>query len=49
MYERQAQNTIAFWLRFVEPLAMLLVGLLVAFVVLSVVLPLSEISAGKVR
>ncbi|MFN3947107.1 MAG: type II secretion system F family protein, partial [Aquificaceae bacterium] len=25
MYERQAQNTIAFWLRFVEPLAMLLV------------------------
>ncbi len=49
MYERQAQNTIAFWLRFVEPLAMLLVGLLVAFVVLSVILPLSEISAGKVK
>ncbi|MFN7065809.1 MAG: type II secretion system F family protein [Aquificaceae bacterium] len=49
MYERQVQNTIAFWLRFVEPIAMLLVGLLVAFIVLSVVLPLSEISAGKVR
>ncbi|MDM7266415.1 MAG: type II secretion system F family protein [Aquificaceae bacterium] len=46
MYERQAERIIAFWLRFAEPIAMLLVGLLVALIVLSVVLPLSEISTG---
>lgn len=46
LYERQADRSIAFWLRFAEPVAMLVVGALVAVVVLSVVLPLSEISAG---
>lgn len=49
MYERQAEKTISFWLRFVEPIAMLFVALLVALVVLSVVLPLSEISTIRVR
>ncbi|MDW8434492.1 MAG: type II secretion system F family protein [Aquificaceae bacterium] len=46
MYERQAERVVGFWLRFAEPIAMLLVAFLVAVVVLSVVLPLSEISAG---
>ncbi|MEJ5339285.1 MAG: type II secretion system F family protein [Aquificaceae bacterium] len=49
LYERQAERTISFWLRFAEPIAMLVVGALVAVVVLSVVLPLSEISAGVRR
>ncbi len=49
LYERQAERVISFWLRFAEPLAMLVVGALVAVVVLSVVLPLSEISAGVRR
>ncbi len=49
MYERQAERIIAFWLRFAEPIAMLFVGLLVALIVLSVVLPLSEISTGVKR
>ncbi len=49
LYERQADRVISFWLRFAEPLAMLVVGALVAVVVLSVVLPLSEISAGVRR
>ncbi|MCS6957057.1 MAG: type II secretion system F family protein [Aquificaceae bacterium] len=49
LYEHQAERIVSFWLRFVEPIAMLLVGALVAVVVLSVVLPLSEISAGVRR
>ncbi len=49
LYERQADRVISFWLRFAEPMAMLVVGALVAVVVLSVVLPLSEISAGVRR
>ncbi len=49
LYERQGDRVISFWLRFAEPLAMLVVGALVAVVVLSVVLPLSEISAGVRR
>lgn len=49
LYERQAERVISFWLRFAEPLAMLLVGALVAIVVLSVVLPLSEVSTGVRR
>ncbi|MCS7196105.1 MAG: type II secretion system F family protein [Aquificaceae bacterium] len=49
LYERQAERAVAFWLRFAEPIAMLVVGALVAVVVLSVVLPLSEISTGVKR
>ncbi|MCX8059628.1 MAG: type II secretion system F family protein [Aquificaceae bacterium] len=49
MYERQAERAVGFWLRFAEPVAMLVVGALVALVVLSVVLPLSEISTGVGR
>ncbi len=48
-YMAQAERVISFWLRFAEPLAMLVVGAVVALVVLSVVLPLSEISAGVRR
>jgi type II secretory pathway component PulF len=37
------------WMRLAEPVAMLIIGILVAFVVLSVVLPLTEISSGVKR
>jgi len=37
------------WMRLAEPIAMLIIGILVAFVVLSVVLPLTEISSGVKR
>ncbi|MEN3034239.1 MAG: type II secretion system F family protein [Aquificaceae bacterium] len=45
-YEAQARRAIELWLRFVEPVAMIVVGAIVALVVLSVVLPLSEVSGG---
>jgi type IV pilus assembly protein PilC len=37
------------WIRLAEPIAMLIIGILVAFVVLSVVLPITEISSGVKR
>ncbi|MFN4012576.1 MAG: type II secretion system F family protein [Aquificaceae bacterium] len=49
IYERQAERIVAFWLRFAEPITMLVVGLLVALIVLSVILPLSDISTGMKR
>jgi type IV pilus assembly protein PilC len=49
LYESRAERVIGFWIRFAEPIAMLVVGSVVALVVLSVVLPLSEISAGVRR
>jgi len=49
LYQRQVEKKIGFWLRFAEPIAMLVVGGLVALIVLSVVLPLTEISTGVKR
>ncbi len=46
VYEKQAMRVISFWVRFAEPLAILFIGLIVAFVVFSVVLPITEISSG---
>ena len=46
LYEKQAERTINFWLRMVEPAAILLIGLIVGIIVVSVILPLTEITAG---
>ena len=46
LYEKQAERTINFWLRIVEPAAILLIGLIVGIIVVSVILPLTEITAG---
>lgn len=46
LFDRQAMRLINFWLRFIEPLAILIIGLVVAFIVISVILPLTEISSG---
>lgn len=49
LYDHQAMRKINFWTRLAEPIAMLTIGILVAFVVLSVVLPITEISSGVKR
>jgi type IV pilus assembly protein PilC len=49
LYDQQAMRKINLWTRLAEPIAMLIIGILVAFVVLSVVLPLTEISSGVKR
>lgn len=49
IYDRQAMRIVNLWLRLIEPLAILIIGLIVAFIVLSVILPLSEISTGIKR
>jgi type II secretory pathway component PulF len=49
LYDQQAMRKINLWTRLAEPIAMLIIGILVAFVVLSVVLPLTEISSGVER
>lgn len=49
IYDRQAMGIVNLWLRLIEPLAILIIGLIVAFIVLSVILPLSEISTGIKR
>ncbi|WP_340690554.1 type II secretion system F family protein [Hydrogenobacter thermophilus] len=46
LYDREAMRTISFWIRFAEPLSMLIIGIIVAFVVFSVILPITELSAG---
>jgi len=49
LYDQQAMRKINLWMRLAEPIAMLIIGILVAFVILSVVLPLTEISSGVKR
>ncbi len=49
LYDRQAMRIISFWIRFAEPLSMLIIGFVVAFVVLSVILPITELSTGIKR
>ena len=48
-YDRQAMRVISFWIRFAEPISMLVIGVLVAFIVFSVILPITELSAGIKR
>ncbi len=45
-FEKETFRTIDFWVRMVEPLAILLIAVVVGIVVISVMLPLSEISSG---
>lgn len=48
-YDRQAMRVISFWIRFAEPISMLIIGVLVAFIVLSVILPITELSTSIKR
>ena len=49
IYRREAIRLINFWIRMVEPLSILLIGLIVGIIVVSVLLPLSEITSGVRR
>ncbi len=49
IYRREAIRLINFWIRMVEPLSILLIGVVVGVIVLSVLLPLSEITSGVRR
>ncbi|NPB07659.1 MAG: type II secretion system F family protein [Aquificae bacterium] len=49
LYEKYAERSINFWLRMVEPLSILVIGLIVGIIVLSVLLPLMEITTGLGR
>lgn len=46
LYEKQAERSINFWLKMVEPAAILLIGIVVGIIVVSVILPLTEITAS---
>lgn len=46
IFDRHAMRLINFWLRIIEPIVILIIGLIVAFIVISVILPLTEISSG---
>ncbi len=49
VYRNEAVRVINLWVRMVEPVSILVIGLLVGLIVLSVILPLTEISSGMVR
>ncbi|RUM28684.1 MAG: type II secretion system F family protein, partial [Aquifex sp.] len=46
IYEKYSERVINFWLRIVEPLAILIIGITVGIIAVSVILPLTEITAG---
>ena len=46
VYEKQTERLINFWLRIVEPVAILVIGVTVGIIAFSVILPLTEISMG---
>ncbi len=46
VYRKEAIKQINFWVRMIEPLSMLIIGSVVAIIVISVILPITEISAG---
>jgi type IV pilus assembly protein PilC len=46
IYRRESLRKINLWVRLVEPLSILIIGIVVGVIVLSVLLPLTEITAG---
>ncbi len=49
LYRREALKVISFWIRLVEPLSILIIGVIVGIIVISVILPLTEITSGLGR
>ncbi len=49
LYRREALKAIDFWIRMVEPLSLLIIGVIVGIIVVSIILPLTEITAGVGR
>ncbi len=46
IYKREALKAINTWIKLIEPLSILLIGIVVGIIVLSVLLPLTEITSG---
>ncbi len=44
LYRKEAPRMINLWVRFVEPLSILVIGAIVGIIVVSVLLPLTEIT-----
>lgn len=49
IYRREALRKIDLWVRMIEPLSILLIGVVVGIIVISVLLPLTEITSGLGR
>ncbi|NPA41040.1 MAG: type II secretion system F family protein [Aquificae bacterium] len=46
LYQREALKTINLWVRMIEPISILVIGAIVGIIVVSVLLPLTEITSG---
>ena len=46
IYRKEAVRLINFWIRMVEPLSILVIGAIVGIIVVSILLPLSEVTSG---
>ncbi|WP_028951157.1 type II secretion system F family protein [Sulfurihydrogenibium subterraneum] len=49
VYEDLTEKVIQRWISFIEPAMMLIIGVIIAIIVISVILPITEISAGKLK
>jgi len=49
IYRREALRKIDLWVRMIEPLSILLIGVVVGIIVISVLLPLTEVTSGLGR
>lgn len=49
IYTRQLNRTIDRWVKVIEPATMLIIGVIIAIIVISVILPITELSTGVKR
>ena len=49
VYEDLTEKLIQRWTSLIEPFMMLFIGVIVAVIVISVILPITDISAGKIK
>lgn len=49
IYTRQLNRTIDRWVKLIEPATMLIIGVIIAIIVISVILPITELSTGVKR
>lgn len=49
IYTRQLNRTIDRWVKVIEPATMLIIGVIIAVIVISVILPITELSSGVKR
>nr|BAU79771.1 putative fimbrial assembly protein PilC [uncultured Aquificaceae bacterium] len=49
VYDDLTEKIINRWVSLIEPLMMLFIGVIVAVIVVSVIIPITDISAGKIK